>query len=129
MERYRLFSLFVALFCLAIVGCGNETGPGVFVGDYAPFDILVSRVPATAIDQPEEFELLFADEVPDEDARKVYLDKTLFVEPGSCSVDGNEATAIVSIENVEGELEDTIEWTFERFSEKDDWTIKTAPMP
>ncbi len=123
--------LCAAVSCVVLTGCGREDPVEAANRPHAVLDYVVSRVSGTAATEPDQFELLFLDDVvPNEKDRKIFVDKSFLVLPGNASMTGNTATAQVTVEDPNtGEEIGTIEWTFERMSEQDDWQIKTAPMP
>jgi len=133
MEQSRLFWIGLVLMSLAtVIGCSEGAGDmKAAEQDYAALDAVVSRVSPTAATEPEQFDLLFVNEEgPNKDDRKVFLNKTIRVKKGDCNIEGNTATAKVTVEdpNTE-EVIGQIEWTFERLGDKEPWQIKTSPMP
>ena len=128
-SRYPATALcaIVLLTFSTLAGCGGPAdGPGEAT-DEINLSGLVSSVAGLAGNpDPAQFESLFAAGAAPQD-REPYRSLSLMCDASSVDFDGEEATATVTVEDMNEKVLGEVQWSFVK--EGEEWKIKTARLP
>ena len=114
---------------LVVAGCGggtSEGGPGEFPEEKQITNGLIINLPGAAADSQEQFAEMFLEgSAPSEEDRAKYAE--LEFKAASVNFSGDTATVEVEVKDLQGNAKGTVTW--EAAKAKNDWRLKSAPLP